>query len=610
MANARGFGDWLDERTGWRRAAQAWTDHPAVGGGVWARAIGSAVATCIGILALTGVVLMTAYAPSPQTAWASVAYTQFVQDGGWIIRGVHFWAAQALMVLAVLHVLHGAFAAAYRKPGEIGWWLTLAILGVAMAQGITGGLLPWDQQGWWARVVEGNITGLAPVVGGWLQRSMSGGAELGAIGLSRAFTIHVLVLPAVLLAAVWGRRALALRAAAAQPGRDTVGDRLAPGFLVAAGVTLALLAVTGALHGAPLDAPADPLSDYPARPEWFLMSLFALRKLFHGPMEFWGTTLVPALAAAYLVALPLLDRGTNRARVLAPVVAIFGGAVLLAFSGLRHDARDKAYQKARAKADLLAAAAGKLAVDGVPPAGALEMVRHDPELRGRDLFDHHCASCHVLGDLGDPEKATATNLDGWGTVPWLEAMMHDPDAPAFFGRGPYKGQMPSVDARPKDKPPGEKWTPMVKSDADRHAIAVFLASQADAPPPGDKDKVDPPKDDKEKAADKGKGGDADSAERARGEKIVSDHCTACHLYKGDGDDEGSKVAPELSGYASVAWTRAQVANPSSAETYREKALDAAMKKHMPRFDGDLSPADVDIVARWTQRHARETTFTP
>ena len=82
------------------------------------------------------------------------------------------------------------------------------------------------------------------------------------------------------------------------------------------------------------------------------------------------------------------------------------------------------------------------------------------------------------------------------------------------------------------------------------------------------------------------------------------------MHDAEGDDEGSKMAPELAGYASVAWTRAQIANPSSAETYREKALDAAMKKHMPRFDGDLSAADVEVVARWTQEHARKTSPKP
>ena len=136
---------------------------------------------------------------------------------------------------------------------------------------------------------------------------------------------------------------------------------------------------------------------------------------------------------------------------MAPVVLVFAAAVGLGVFAARKDARDEVLQKQQAKADR-AAAAVKLAMGGVLAEGALAMVRGDPELRGRDLFDQHCASCHVLGDLGDPKKATATKLDGWGTTAWLEAMMHDPDAPEFFGRGPYKGQMPSVDVRPKNKP--------------------------------------------------------------------------------------------------------------------------------------------------------------
>jgi ubiquinol-cytochrome c reductase cytochrome b subunit len=592
MSVLRNAADWLDERTAWRASARRWADHPGVGGSPWALAIGTAVATCFAILALTGTVLMTAYAPSPQSAWASVHYVQFVQNGGWLVRGLHYWAAQSLFVLAGVHVLHGAFAATYRKPGELGWWLTLLVLGVALAQGITGGLLPWDQLGWWARVVEGNIIGLAPVLGGWLAEMMGGGSELGALGLSRAYTLHVVVLPLVLLLAIWARRALALRSARQHDtARGAFAWPLARGVIVATLVVFAIFAFAGSRHGAPLDAPADPLSDYPARPEWFLMPMFALRKLFHGAAEFWGTSLVPGAAAGYLALLPWIDRSTaphrSRAVVLLPVVVIFGGATALALHATRHDAHDSAFQKARAKADVQATAVAKLAMNGVPPAGALDLVRHDPELRGRDLFDRHCASCHVLGDLGDPTKATATRLDGWGTSAWVEAMMHDPDAPEFFGRGPYKGQMPSVDVRPKGKPASEPWSPMLKSDAEKRAVAAFLVAQAQADSASD-----PPR-------------PPDGA-RALGEKIVSERCTACHLYKGQGDDEGTNVAPELAGYGSLTWTRAQIANPSTPETYREKALDPAMKKHMPRFDGDLSASDVDIVARWTRDHARST----
>jgi mono/diheme cytochrome c family protein len=308
-------------------------------------------------------------------------------------------------------------------------------------------------------------------------------------------------------------------------------------------------------------------------------------------MEFYGTSLVPGLAAGYLVLLPWIDRpGRPRvATVFAPVILIFAGAGVLSAMARSHDLHDSHYVKSRARADAQADAAIQLAMNGVSPAGALTMIRTDPEIHGRELFDKHCASCHVLGDLGDPEKSTATKLDGWGTPEWIEAMIHDPDAPIFFGKGPYKDQMPSVDQRPANKPAGEPWTAMLKSDAEKKAVALFLASLGDEP-------GDPPR-------------ALDAKTKAAGEKIVSERCTSCHLYKGSGDDEGSNLAPELAGYGSLAWTRAQVANPSSVATYREKALDPDMKKHMPRFDNDLSAADVDIVARWTRVHARGTAFT-
>jgi ubiquinol-cytochrome c reductase cytochrome b subunit len=570
------IGDWLDERTAWRSAAPAWVDHPLVGGERWARAIAVAVATTLGVLALTGIVLMTAYAPSPQSAWASVHFVQFVQDRGWVVRGLHYWAAQVLLVLAALHILHGAFVGGYRKPRELAWWLTLVVLALAVGEGITGGLLPWDQRGWWARVVEGNIVGLAPVVGGWLQQMMSGGPELGALGLARAHTLHVIVLPIAFGLVLWGRRRLA------RPGGS---GACADVVVVAAATIVGLFALTGWARGAPLEAPADPMSDYPARPEWFLLTLFELRKFFHGSGQFWGTSLVPGAAAGYLVLLPWIDRPSrSRFVVLAPVVAIFGGAVALGFVAWRQDARDAHYLKMRAKADAQAAAAVKVAMNGVPLAGALEMVRRDPGLRGRDLFDKNCAGCHVLGDLGDAKKATAAKLDGWGTPDWIETMIHDPDAPEFFGRGPYKGQMPSVEVRPKDKPAGEPWSPMVKSAAEKRAVSLFLASQGDEP--GDPERA------------------IDEATRALGEKIARERCSTCHLYKGEGDDEDNGLAPELSRVGSIAWTRAQIANPATAQTYREKALDVTMKKHMPRFDKDLSPADIDIVARWTRATAR------
>jgi ubiquinol-cytochrome c reductase cytochrome b subunit len=255
------------------------------------------------------------------------------------------------------------------------------------------------------------------------------------------------------------------------------------------------------------------------------------------------------------------------------------GVVALTAVAMRDDAKDPAFQKERVKADARAHAANRLAMGGVPPEGPLAMMKNAPELRGPELFEKHCAGCHTLGDHGNEKDRTAPKLDAWGTEAWILAMLHDPDGDTRFGRTAYKGEMPSVDVKPKDA--DDNWKPM--PEAEKKAVAAFLAHEGDEKAP-----VDGPV----------------RADVAKGKEIVSARCTACHLYKGEGDVGDQGLAPELSGYGSVAWVRAQIANPSSKATYREKALDKDRKGHMPRFDAELKPEDIDLLAAWVRDEAR------
>ena len=316
----------------------------------------------------------------------------------------------------------------------------------------------------------------------------------------------------------------------------------------------------------------------------------------HGPREILALVGAQIVIGGWLVLAPFLDRGEPPSRVArvftaAPLALFLLGTIALGALSVRDDLRDVAFQKAKARAATRATIARGLAMNGVPPEGALAMMQNDPELRGEAIFGQSCAACHVLGSLGDIAKANAPVLDGWGTEPWIAAMLHDPDHVQRFGKTPYKEQMPSMDVPPAHPDPDAPPFKAMSAD-DLEAAAAFLASQADElgePPP------------------------APSATRqnakamARGEQIVSQQCTSCHLWKGQGDDGGQGLAPELSGYASVAWVRTQVANPASPATYRENALDPDRKGHMPRYDTELSPGDVDVVARWTRKHARSTT---
>jgi ubiquinol-cytochrome c reductase cytochrome b subunit len=587
------LGERLDERTGYKKLLAHALDEPIRGGARWAYVFGSSLASVFFVQAVTGVALMTSYAPSETTAWASVHYISFVQAGGWLLRGVHHYGAQAMVILLGAHVLQVSAFGAYKKPREVNWWLGLLLLAVTLGFALTGYLLPWDQKGYWATRVATNIAGTVPVVGHATQVLLVGGPEYGSLTLTRFYAIHVALLPALLVLLATAHVALFRKHGATPPAAADLTrteaffpKQLGKDVLAALAVVAVVLVLAWREHGAPLDAPADPSSDYPARPEWYFLSLFQLLKYFHGPLEVVGTILVPTLVVGYLAALPLLDRGDDRvglrrrARALAPLGAIAIGVVALTLVSWRDDARDPVFQKARAKADARARTAVRIAREGVPPEGPLAMLARAPEVRGPELFARHCASCHMLGEHGNDKDRNAPKLDGWSTEPWILAMIHDPDGDERFGRTSYKGEMPSVDVAPKDK---SDFKPMPEED--QRAVAAFLASQGDEP--GD-----------EPARAR------DHAVLERGRSIVTSRCTLCHLFKGEGDDSGEELAPELSGYGSTAWIRAQIANPATKATYREHALDRDRRHHMPRFDGELRPEDLDLLARWVRSRAR------
>jgi ubiquinol-cytochrome c reductase cytochrome b subunit len=594
---------WLDERVGHKKLLAELLDEPIPGGARWAYVFGSALTISFVVQAVTGVLLMTAYAPSAQTAWASVHYISFTLPGGWIVRGLHHFGSQAMVILLGAHLLQVAIYGAYKRPREVNWFFGLLLLAVTLGFALTGYLLPWDQKGYWATKVATNIAGTTPGLGRQLQELMQGGGSYGTLTLTRFYALHVGVLPATLVILLVGH-VLLFRKHGVTPRftdeREAVKivDKFYPrqvwrdlvaGIVVLAGIFL----LTQQDHGAPLDAPADPTSDYPARPEWYFLSLFQLLKYLHGPLEMVGTLGIPLIAGAYLFGLPFFDRKPTtalrpRLLVLSPLFLGLLGVVVLTVLSKRDDAREPKFIEARALADENAQIANRLALQGVPASGPLDMLRHDPELRGRAIFEKKCASCHVLGKLGDRTKAKAAVLDGWGTEKWILEMMHDPDAQEKMGRTPFVAHMPSMDVAPKDPPKDEPpFKPM--SPEEMKAAASFLASQGNEPGEPQLGSIAAP------------GG---AVELAAGEKIIKDRCTSCHLYKGEGDDIGEDVAPELARYGSIAWITSQVRHPATKATYREKALGPDLKGHMPRFDEQLSPADVELVARWTRAKAR------
>lgn len=193
------FLEWLDHRTGYRKLRDALLLEHIPGGASWRYVWGSTLAFVFLLQLITGILLMTAYVPGDEDAWGSVYYIQYEMDFGWLIRGLHHFGSQTMVVLLAVHMLQVVIAGAHLAPREVNWWLGLALMGLILGLSLTGYLLPWDQKGYYATQVATNIIGKTPLLGPFLQKVLLGGLEYGHQTLTHFYALHVGILPPLVI---------------------------------------------------------------------------------------------------------------------------------------------------------------------------------------------------------------------------------------------------------------------------------------------------------------------------------------------------------------------------------------------------------------------------
>lgn len=289
---------------------------------------------------ISGILMLFYYAPSLDSAYASVDYITYQLPLGWLIRGIHVYNASAIFIFLFLHLVRTFLAGAYKKPHEITWLSGVLLLLITVGFAFTGALLPWDQKGYWATVVGTEIAGSTPIVGEWLMRLMRGGTVLGQTSLTRFFVVHTLLMPMSLLA-IMGLHLSQLRhgaAAALTPRGNRRARQFVPFFpnRVLIHVLSGLLLLTVLIYlswnqRAPLEFMADPTStSYTPRPEWYFLSLFQLLNLVPGRWELIATQVVPGLVIGSLFLLPFVDRSEERRPWRRPIAMIIALIYILA----------------------------------------------------------------------------------------------------------------------------------------------------------------------------------------------------------------------------------------------------------------------------------------
>jgi cytochrome b6 len=280
---------------------------------------------------LTGILLLLYYRPTPNDAFESVQYIMTQVRFGWLIRSIHSWGANLMILTAFVHMFSVFFMKGYRKPRELTWLSGIGLLGIVLAFGFSGYLLPWNTLSYFATKVGTDIPGQTPVIGKWILMFLRGGEDVTGATLTRFFGFHVALLPGLATLFVGLHLLLVQRFGISVPpqveaewrAKPAAGREMPffPNFLLrelmAWYVALAILGALAAFKPWELGMKADPFASAPPgiRPEWYFMFMFQTLKLLPAKVLFVDGELLGimgfGLAGAVWALLPFFDREGN-----------------------------------------------------------------------------------------------------------------------------------------------------------------------------------------------------------------------------------------------------------------------------------------------------------
>ena len=293
--------------------------------------------------------LATYYRPS--SPYSSVSHIIKNVELGPLIRGVHHWSAYLLIFLMIVHLLRSLLQGRYkvsRKSWIVGSFMGLAILGC----NFTGYLLIWDQGAYWATIIGISAAETIPYIGVPLKTFLLGGLDVAPITIGRFYTLHTLMLPALLIALIilhlpgfnqlWEFLFDFMKQMGilGTRGKGNLKEMDAPAFsgllleLMEIFSTIGVIIVLAFLFPPEMGEKANPLITPPqVKPQWYF--LFIYQGLKYVP-KVVGVVLFLLVLPVLIILLPLLDRGPSLTihpvkRPLATILVLF---VMVALIGL------------------------------------------------------------------------------------------------------------------------------------------------------------------------------------------------------------------------------------------------------------------------------------
>ena len=487
--------NWIERRTGFVSMTKNFLEEDVPGGASYWYVFGSATLFAMIVQIVTGIFLTFFYAPSAATAWESTR-SIYVHPFQHFMLSIHYWGASAMIALLFLHLLQVAVWGAYKSPREIQWIVGVLLLLVTMVLGLTGYLLPWDMDAYFASQVAINLTLTMPVIGVFIQQFTQDGTTMGTLTINRFFGLHVWLMPAILVALVGAHLAIFRHNGPAGPPvedpRPLKKGRFWPDqmFMDAFASFIVFLIILGLAAFAPpfLDAKADPSnSTFIPYPAWYFLDLFGLLQLVPGDYEIVGAIIIPGIATALILLLPWIDRSTTRiVGSRKPVMWMIGVALVIMW-GLTLWSQMSVVQKQAAappsapEAQILAA---QETSENVTPGGAGPSAGGGAAASaqaGQAVYTQNCSSCHGATGMGTPGAFPPLAGNSFVTgdpKQVIATVLNGKQGQISVNGATYNGQMPPWKASLSNKDIANVVTFIRSGLGSNHASAVKEADVA------------------------------------------------------------------------------------------------------------------------------------
>lgn len=336
------IGRWIDDRMGITENIVPILKHPVPPKAKWSYVFGSATLFCFLLQVVTGIALSLLYQPSSKDAYQSLLFITNTAKFGNVLRGIHYFGASAMIILVGIHMIRVYITASYKFPREMNWISGVFLLLCTIFMGFTGQLLRWDSNGVWSSVVAAEQLGRTPFIGKYLARLLLGGDTIGGQSLSRFYSYHVFIVPAMIFLFIGIHLYLVIRNGISEPPK--AGRLIDPktyrawykNMLKEKGVpfwpnaawrdtlfsAIIIICIIGAavVFGPPaLSGQPDPAVLHTSpKPDWYMIPFFALFALMPHKIESIAMVLGPLLTIILLFSIPFISNKGERSPLKRP----------------------------------------------------------------------------------------------------------------------------------------------------------------------------------------------------------------------------------------------------------------------------------------------------